>query len=42
MDIPLQSKVKRGPKKMLHCLNKPKQSNQREDQPARKQALKAI
>ena len=33
MDIQLQSKAKRGPKKMPYCLKKPKPTNQREDQP---------
>ena len=33
MDIPLQSKAKRGPKKIPHCLSKPKQSTNREDLP---------
>ena len=33
IDIPLQSKAKRGPKKLPHCLSKPKKSTNREDLP---------
>ena len=37
MDVPLQSKAKRGPRKIPHCLSEPKKSTNRENLPNHKE-----